>query len=220
MSAVAISGLIDQLFSAERQVRDAQSKLADQPEDLVVDQLSKRAAGVLGKGGDAEAIILSCIAEALSQFEGSPKIVDTLIAILGSDEPEARFSAGEVLEELVYSRFKDVALGVERALERLPNGNPALTELPYLLAEVPEPGVVKLLGKFLRHSDAEAVAAAIAAAAAAGDPALLPEIEKLLTDGRSVQLDDEEEESTGQVTLGELASEAKELLSAALSQAD
>jgi hypothetical protein len=35
-----------------------------------------------------------------------------------------------------------------------------------------------------------------------------------------VQLDDEEEGSTGQVTLGELASEAKELLSAARSQAD
>ncbi len=220
MSAVAISGLIDQLFSASRQGRDAQSKLADQPEDLVVEQLAMRTTGVLGKGGEDEAIILSCIAEALGQFEGGPKIVDTLIAILGSDEPEARFSAGEVLEELVYSRFKDVALGVDRALERLPNGNPALTELPYLLAEVPEPGVVKLLGKFLRHSDAEAVAAAIAAAAAAGDPALLPEIEKLLTDGRTVQLDDEEEESTGQVTLGELASEAKELLSAAASQAE
>ncbi len=214
----AISGLIDQLFSAERQVRDAQSKLADHPEALVVEQLAKRSTMALGTGGEDEAIVLSCIAEALGQFEGGAKIVDTLISILGSEEPEARFSAGEVLEELVYSRFKDVALGVERALERLPPGNPALAELPYLLAEVPEPGVVKLLGKFLRHSDPEAVAAAVAAAAAAGDPALLPEIDKLLSDGRTVQLDDEEEESTGQVTIGELAAEASELLSAARAQ--
>ncbi len=100
------------------------------------------------------------IAALLGEHEG-PRAVDALIDVLSSDHPEARRSAGEELEELAFERFKEVAGGVERALKRLPLGSPALPELPYLLAEIPEPGVIKLLGQFLVHSDPDAVAAAI-----------------------------------------------------------
>jgi hypothetical protein len=100
---------------------------------------------------------------------------------------------------------------VERALERLPVGSPALLELPYLLAEVGEPGVRKLLGKFLLHRDPEAVSAAIEAIVDMGDVGAAVLLDPLVSDTRTVSLEDEEGE-TGTVTLGELAREAKKLL--------
>ena len=57
----------------------------------------------------------------------------------GGESAEARAVAGEELENIAFERFKEVALGIERALARLPKDSPALTELPYLLAEVAEP---------------------------------------------------------------------------------
>jgi hypothetical protein len=144
----------------------------------------------------------------LSDVEGA-KAVDLLIAILGNAEPEARHAAGEALEGVAFDRFKEVALGVERALGHLEPGNAALTELPYMLAQIPEPGVLKLLGKFLKHNDAEAVAAAIEALVECGDPttgSLLTPLEK---DSRSVQIEEDDE---SRVTIGELAKEARDFL--------
>ena len=40
---------------------------------------------------------------------------------------------------------------MERALKRLGEGSAALVELPYLLVDIPEGGVVKLLGMFLNE---------------------------------------------------------------------
>ena len=131
--------------------------------------------------------------------------------ILGCDEPEARHAAGEALEGLAFDRFKEVALGVERALERLPDGSPALSELPYLLAQVPEPGVAKLLARFLAHKDADAVAAAIEALVETGDPAALPLLDPLSSDTRKVQLEDEGG-TEGEATIAELVAEARTIL--------
>ena len=138
--------------------------------------------------------------------------MDALIDVLASDHPEARHAAGEELEQLAFERFKEVALGVERALKRLPEGSPALPELPYILAEVPEPGVTKLLGMFLEHKDPDAVAAAIEALVEIGDPAAASLIAKLSEDTRMVEIADDGGEATSEVTLGELATEALELL--------
>ena len=102
----------------------------------------------------------------------------------------------------------------QRALKRLPTGSPALPELPYLLAELPEPGVMKLLGMFIAHRDPEAVAAAIEALVEIGDPAGARLLAALAGDERTVELADEGEgdDAASEVTIGELASEALELL--------
>jgi HEAT repeat protein len=139
-------------------------------------------------------------------------VVDLLIDILGGPSPEARGQAAESLEGLAFDRFKEVALGIERAVTRLPKGSPALTELPFLLAEVGEPGCVKLLGRFLQHADGEAVAAAIEAIAELGDPAAIPLLAPLEKDARQVQLDEEEGGESERVSLGDLAFEAREIL--------
>lgn len=146
----------------------------------------------------------------LSEFQGEQP-VDLLIDILGSDVPEACQTAGEILSEMAYSRFKEVALGVERALARLPQDSGARLELPFVLHEVPEPGVVKLLELCLKQKDPQAVLAALEACAERGDPDLLPALEALRSDRRIVEMEDEEGE-TDQAELGQLAGEACDMI--------
>jgi hypothetical protein len=206
-----VSRLLPDLFDAERSVRRLHAQLAKTDPTVLLSALAAAVPAAVGEQEDEATLRLVRVAALLAELEG-PKPVDLLIDILGCDEPEARHAAGEALEELAFDRFKEVALGVERALERLPNESPALAELPYLLAEVPEPGVRKLLGRFLAHPEAEAVAAAIEALVDIGDPAAAPMLAGLENDKRQVSLEDEGGEE-GKVTLGELASEARKLLS-------
>lgn len=164
----------------------------------------------LADAGDEEeaSLRLTRLARVLSELEG-PGAVDMLIDILAAASPEARAEAGEALEHVAFDRFKEVALGVERALDRLGPGSPALSELPYLLAEVAEPGSLKLLERFLHHRDPEAVASAIEALVELADPAAAALLEPLVRDSRRVQI---EEDSSQQVSLGELAQEACDVL--------
>jgi len=76
---------------------------------------------------------------------------------------------------------------------------------------VPEPCVLKLLGRFLKHKDPEAVAAAIEALVESGDATAAPLLAPLENDARLVQLEDESGEE-GKVSIGELAKEGRELL--------
>lgn len=200
------------LFDAERAARDAQDALVEGDPQDVLPAIERAVREALSLDDEDEASLrLMCLAQLLGELEG-PRVVNLLVDILGSEEAEPRQSAGEALSGLAFDRFKDVALGVERALARLPDGNPALSELPYLLAQVPEPGVLKLLARFLAHRDADAVASAIEALVEVGDPAALPLLDPLEDDKRRVQLEDEGG-TEGDATLGELAAEARSLLS-------
>jgi len=202
------------LFDAERTVRAIHADLEVVDPATLVPALETAVREALGhRDEDERALRLVRLAALLGQLDGE-KVVDLLVDVLASEDPEARSAAGEALEELAFDRFKEVALGVERAMERLPAGSLALQELPWVLVEVSEPGVSKLLGKFLRHPDPEAVASAIEALVEIGDPQTAHLLAPLEKDGREVHLEDEDGEE-GKVTLGELASEARELLSAA-----
>jgi HEAT repeat protein len=184
---------------------------ADPVRVLALLQVTTRKALALDAVDEDEASLrLVRVAGVLGEMQG-PGVIDLLIDILGCDEPEARHAAGEALSGLAFDRFKEVALGIERALERAPEGSPALSELPYLLVDIPEPGVLKLLGRFLGHRDADAVAAAIEALVELGDPGAVALLEKLQTDTRRVQLEDEGG-TEGDATIGELAAEARGLL--------
>lgn len=210
----SIQATLSELFDAERNVRRLHDELAVQSGDKLLDALAKAVAEATREEAEDEASLrLVRLAALLGELEG-PRSVDLLIDVLGSDHPEARKVAGETLEELAFDRFKEVAKGVERALVRLPSGSPALPELPYILAELPEPGVVKLLGQFLAHADADAVAAGIEAMVELGDPSSVRLIEALLEDTRTIELEGEEPDGEGtEVTIGELAQEALDILS-------
>jgi HEAT repeat protein len=202
------------LFDAERAVRAAQDELVDAPPEKVLPLLegtTREALRLDSVDEDEASLRLVRVAALLGEMQG-PRVVDLLIDILSCDEPEARHAAGEALSGLAFDRFKEVALGVERALQRLPAGSLALSELPYILAEVPEPGVSKLLARFLAHEDADAVAAAIEALVEMGDPAGLSLLEPLAADHRKVQLEDEGG-TEGEATIAELVREARAMLS-------
>ncbi len=207
----ALSRALPALFDAERDVRRLHAEVVKSDHAVLVPELASAvSAAIRLEDEDEMALRLVRLSALLGELEG-PIAVDLLIDILGCDEPEGRHAAGEALQELAYDRFKEVALGVERALSRVPEGNLALSELPYLLAEVPEPGVRKLLARFLAHKDPEAVAAAIEALVESGDDGSAGLLAPLEQDTREVQLEDGEGEE-GRVTLGELASEARKLL--------
>jgi HEAT repeat protein len=206
------------LFDAERAVRAASDELIEGAPDIVLPYLERavRDALTLDEEDEDEASLrLVRLSALLGEMQG-PRVVDLLVEILGCDEPEARHAAGEALGDLAFDRFKEVAQGVERALERLPEGGRALAELPYLLAQVPEPGVRKLLGRFLAHKDPDAVASAIEALVEAGDPAVASMLDPLLSDTRKVQLEDEDG-TEGEATIAELAAEARSILAGAAS---
>ncbi len=199
------------LFDAERKARALHEAIVSQgPSELLKELREATKEALVNGASDESALRLTRVAALLGDLEG-PEPIDLLIDILGSESPEARVYAGESLEGHAFDRFKEVALGIERAVDRLPNGSPALTELPFLLAEVGEPGCVKLLGRFLKHADAEAVAAAIEALAELGDPAAIPLLAPLEKDPRQVQLEEEDGEGE-RVGLGDLAYEAREIL--------
>ena len=213
------------LFDAERTVRRLHGELIHEKGrddgSALVTALKSEVASSLAlpekEAGEA-ALRLTRIAVLLGELHG-PAAVDTLIDILACDEPEARHAAGEALQDVAFDRFKEVALGIERALERLPVGSPALSELPYMLAEVPEPGAMKLLGLFLKHRDPEAVAAAIEALVEVGDPSATTMLAPLEKDARQVQLD-EEDGAEAPVAIGDLATEARQLLAELAAKAD
>jgi HEAT repeat protein len=209
---LSIDQSLTSLFDAERTVRRLHDELARQPEAALLATLTDAIAAALKESDEDEAgLRLVRISSLLGELEGQG-VVDALIDVLTSENPEARSHAGEVLEGLAFDRFKEVARGVERALKRLPVGSPALPELPYILVEIPEPGVIKLLGQFLRHGDADAVAAAIEALVQVGDPSAARMIEPLVDDMRTVELDEDGSENSTELTLGELAEEALEIL--------
>jgi HEAT repeat protein len=207
-----LTRLMNRLFDAEREVRDAHEELLTADPKVLLPVIEAQVTEALGETHDEaeRALRLVRAAAVLGDLEG-PKAVDLLVDILGSEEPEARQAAGEALEDMAYERFKEVALGVERALDRLPHGNAALVELPYLLADVPEGGVLKLLQRFLQHKDPEAVAAGIEAIVEVGDPSAASWLQPLEKDTRQVQLEDDAGDD-GKITVGELAAEARQLL--------
>lgn len=205
-----ISDRLQTLFESERNVRSTHGALIVEERGALVSALTASVQEALALADEDEATLRLCrLALLLGDLDGD-KVADLLVDILGSQSPEARVVAGEALEGLAFDRFKEVALAIERAVDRLPKDSPALTELPFLLAEVGEPGCVKLLGRFLKHASADVVAAAVEALAELGDPAAIPLLAPLERDGRQVMLDDDAEGD--RVAIGDLAHEARELL--------
>jgi hypothetical protein len=199
--------IIVALFDAERSVRRLHEELRHVDRAVLIRTMAAAVTASLREQDERDAVIQqTCLAQILGQLTGDTA-VDLLIDLFGSEHPEPQQIAGEALEQLAFDRFKEVALGIERALVRLPQSSPARSGFPYLLEEVPEPGVTILLGKMLKQVDADAVCAAVEMISDRKEISLIPELESLKSDPRLVDLDDDEGE-TDQVQLGLLVTEA------------
>ena len=134
-----------------------------------------------------------------------PAALTLLVRLLDDEDPGVRVSAGEALLDLGHSRYAEVARAFEKTIEE-GKRTAALAEIPYLLAEIGEPGGVKLCTKLLKHAEPDVVGAAIEALASLGDTNAIKDIEKLRNDKRPVP--QEEELDSGEFTVGELAADA------------
>jgi HEAT repeat protein len=193
------------LFDADRSLRAAEQDLLSKDPGKLVELLAGATQDALALSDDQEAgMRLERLADLCAQVEG-PEMVDTLIAILGSELPSVRVQAAEALVDVAFERYAEVARGVERALAGKAQG-PSMQELPWVIVEVAEPSAIGLIKGFLTHDDVEVVASAVEALASLGNPAAAQELRFLSDDPRPVELDEYDGEVSA--TLGELVSEA------------
>ncbi len=206
----ALSDSLKKVFDADRQLRRAQHEFFSSGADEArLDAMEGAIDEALAlKDTDESHARLSRLGSLLGEVGGA-RAVKLLLRLLDHDEPEVRVPAGESLEDLAYSRYAEVAREIERAIDagKLVN---ALTEVPYILAEIGEPGGVKLCLRLLKHPSAEVVASAVEALAALGDASVIKDLEPLRNDRRRVAADDDPE--AGEIMLGDLALEAVEHL--------
>jgi HEAT repeat protein len=204
--------LLAQLFDADRRVREAEAALLEAAQGDPLEQALARATdeAIALSDGDEGAARLIRLADLCAQAQG-PRMADTLLRILNHEEPQVRVAAGEALRDFAYDRYAEVARAIERVFERDVHG-PALSEIPWILAEIAEPSAVPLIARCLKHKDPEVVASGIEALAEIGDPEAVVLLKPLTKDKRVVELD--EGETAFSTTLGELAREAIEELEA------
>lgn len=189
------------IFDAERSLRVAEAELLADP--AVRDVLRGAVDEALALDDEDEATLrLERLADLCAQVPG-PEMADAMIAILNSELPAVRVAVGEALLDVAYDYYAEVARAIDRALD---DGTKvrALEELPFMLAEVGEPGAAKQLRRFLDHADARVVAAAIEAGTELGLVELKDTLFELSDDERDVTLEDLDET----MTLGELARQA------------
>lgn len=208
------------VFAADRALRAAELDFLEETSPAHLAALERAIDAALALDDDEEAAIrLMRAADLLGEFTG-PNVVTLLLRLLDHDEPAVRDAAGSTLLDLGYSRYAEVARGIEKLIE---DGKAitALREVPFVLAEIGEPGGVKLCVRMLRHPDATVTASAIEALAMLGDPSVIRDLEKLRSDKRVVEADGEGGEGSegggaeaggSGPTIGELVKDALEHL--------
>jgi HEAT repeat protein len=207
---MSVSENLAAIFEADRRSREAEAKLFGEgdPRELS-DVFASAVEEAFALDDDDESELrLRRLADLCAQVPG-PKMADALITILDHHEPAVRTEAGEALLDVAYQRFKDVAQAIERALDRKAGG-PAMQELPFILTEIRDPDPLPLLSRFLKHEQAEIVAATIEALAAFGDPLAIDLLEPLVEDTREATIEDLEDDAPTRI--GDLAKEAIEEL--------
>jgi len=203
---MALSDELDRIFDADRSLRRAEKALLRKKRaDALVSLLDAETKSALAMEDRVEGTMrLERLADLCAQVPG-PAMADALIAILSDDEPRVRVAAGEALRDVGYERYAEVARAIERALERGDSG-PAMSELPWVLAEIAEPSALPLIRRFLDHASPDVVAASIEALSQLGEPDAARDIERFVDDQRTVIIEDFEDET--KTTLGELAQDA------------
>jgi len=197
--------MLESVFDADRALRASEDEFLEAGETPVLAKLLKESVreALALEDRDEQELRLMRLADLCAQVQG-PETVDALLAILDHEEPAVRNEAGECLLHVAFERFKEVANGVERLLDRGHDGG-AMEELPFVLTEVRDPDPLPLVLRFLAHPRGEVVAAAIEALASYGDPTAIRHLEKLVDDPREVTMPELDDTTA---TVGDLAADA------------
>jgi len=203
---MSLSDELHRIFDADRTLRQAEEALLQNKRaDELVALLEGETKNALALEDRREGVMrLERLADLCAQVPG-PAMADALIAILNDGEPRVRVAAGEALRDVGYERYAEAARAIERALDRGDEGL-AMSELPWVLAEIAEPSALPLIRRFLDHASADVIAAAIEALSQLGEPEAVADLERFIGDSRTVLIEDFEDET--KTTLGELAEDA------------
>jgi hypothetical protein len=203
---MSLSDQLQRIFDADRTLREAEKQLLrKQRTDEIAALLTAETTKALTMEDRQEGSMrLERLADLCAQVPG-PAMADALIAILNDGEPRVRVAAGEALRDVGYERYAEVARAIERAIDRGEAGM-AMSELPWVLAEIGEPSALPLIRRFLDHPHPDVIAAAIEALSQLGEPDASRDLKRFLGDPRSVIIEDFEDET--KTTLGDLAEDA------------
>ncbi|MBT8452890.1 MAG: HEAT repeat domain-containing protein [Deltaproteobacteria bacterium] len=207
---MSLSDELKRIFDSDRALRMAEHGLLRHKDAVeLVALLERETEHALTMEDRTEGTMrLERLADLCAQVPG-PRMTDALIAILNDPEPRVRVAAGEALRDLGYERYAELARGIERSLDRKADGL-AMSELPWVLAEIAEPSALALIRRFLDHPSADVVAAAIESLAQLRDPESIPDLERFIHDARVVTIEDFEDED--KTTLGDLAADALDIV--------
>ncbi len=137
------------------------------------------------------------------------KSAGALCSGLSSENATVRMLCGDAIMHVAEDDLNLLKPSIDQILKK---GGTAAEELPFVLLEVDDPEVPRIIEKFLKSQEPEVVASAIEALIEIGDMQSEKELKALVNDKRVVSLDESLEDET--TTIGELAKDALELLAA------
>jgi HEAT repeat protein len=202
--------VIEEIFELDEQVTRLKEKLKEYPEGEQAELLTNLFCSALDNIGEVDQLSLKFVrvVELMGDLDGA-----SLIRVLsrGLDHPnvDVRLSCAETLLHLAEDDLEQISPAIDEALGK---GGLMAQEVLYLLAELDDPNVPRVIERFLELGDAQIVALAIDALVEIGDLTSIDALKKLSGDKRRVVVDEEESESQIKVEIGQLAREAIGLL--------
>lgn len=200
--------LIDQIIELDRQIADLRDRFDELPTEqraAVLGELIARAGRETAPDGPVPLTLVRATDLTFGLGEAAAAV---LAPALEHANPDVRHLIGEALIGLAEEGVGRIAPAIDHALSV---GGPAAEEMPFILALIDDGEVPRQIERFLELEEADPVVAAIEALADVGDPDAVAALEKLIEDQRTVALDGADG-SAGEITVGELASEAIDMI--------
>lgn len=206
--------LLDAVLQKDKEAELLQEALLKKPRGEVLAAVTGVFDAHLDAAGSSEeqglgVEILRCFN--ILSIVGGEEGVRTLGRGLDHPNPDVRLAAGEAILDVAAEDFSSLAPLVREVLASKQEGLRSLEELAYLLGDLEDPEAVDLLREFLGHPNPTAVAAALEVLVEIGDMKSIESIRKLVEDRREVWMD-AGEENEERATIGELASDALEIM--------
>jgi HEAT repeat protein len=200
---------IQEIIGLDEQIATLRDKFEQYPrpdQETVLIESYRKMHDQIGEN-DALPFGLVRITEMLINYD-SVAVAKLLGAGLGHPNPDVRLLSGDAMLHLTEEGLERIMPAVEDTLKE---GGLGAEEMPFLLTDVDDPEIPRVLERFLGQENADVVASAIEAIAEYGDPTSIPALEKLTGDTRPVSVEDNTDHADW--TIGRLAEEAVDMLS-------
>jgi HEAT repeat protein len=200
---------IQEIIGLDEQIASLRDKFEQYPktdQEEVLIESYKKMHDQIGEN-DTLPFGLVRITEMLINYD-SVAVAKLLGVGLGHPNPDVRLLSGDAMLHLAEAGLERIMPAVEDSLKE---SGLAAEEMPFLLTDIDDPEIPRVLERFLDQEDADIVASAIEAIAEYSDPSSIPALEELTGDTRPVSVEDNSDLTDW--TVGRLAEEAIDMLS-------